>query len=63
MTFDVGPFGHHSTASAILLVVGAVTVLNVLFQITRVVLSTFILPGTSVRLLTHTYALFADCSS
>lgn len=49
MTFDLGPFGHHSTTSAILLVIGAITVLNILFQITRVVLSIFILPGTPVR--------------
>jgi hypothetical protein len=53
MAFDLGPLGHQSITSASLLLIGGITVLTVLFQITRVLLSIFILPGTPVRPPTH----------
>jgi hypothetical protein len=48
MALDLGPLGQQSAASAALLGVGALTLASVAFNIIRVVLSTFVLPGTSV---------------
>lgn len=48
MTLDLGPLGRQSLSSAALLAVGALSLAYVAFTTLRVVLSTFILPGTSV---------------
>ena len=48
MAYELGALGQQSIGSAALLLIGAITVANLLFQVIRVVLSVLVLPGTSV---------------
>ncbi|KAL2433482.1 Very-long-chain 3-oxoacyl-CoA reductase [Exophiala dermatitidis] len=48
MAVDLGPLGQQSTASALLIGVGALTVGSIVFTTLRVLLSTFVLPGHSL---------------
>lgn len=48
MSYDLGPLGQQSAASAFVLIVGVLTLASVAFTLTRVLLSTFVLPGKSV---------------
>ena len=49
MTYDFGPLGQQTLTSAALLGVGAITLAAIGFTVLRVLLSTLVLPGTSVR--------------
>ena len=49
MALDLGPLGQHNAASAALIGFGALTLAYITFTTLRVLLSTFVLPGTSVR--------------
>jgi hypothetical protein len=53
MLFNLGLLGQQSISSTALLGVGALTLASIAFTIVRVLLSTFILPGTSVRILLY----------
>jgi len=48
MALDLGPLGHQSIPSTVLLGIGALTAASISFTILRVLLSTFILPGQSL---------------
>ena len=48
MTYDFGSLGQQTLTSAALLGVGAFTLASIGFTVLRVLLSTLILPGTSV---------------
>ena len=48
MALNLGPLGQHGVASAALLGIGALTLAYLAFTVFRVLLSTFLLPGTSV---------------
>jgi hypothetical protein len=48
MAYDLGPLGQQSTASAALLLIGAIAVATTLYSAIRVLLSVLVLPGTSV---------------
>jgi hypothetical protein len=47
---DLGPLGEQTMASTALLGVGVLTLASITFTVSRFLLSTFVLPGTSVRL-------------
>lgn len=50
MTYDLGPLGQQTALSATLLLAGFVSVVSVLFTVTKVLLSIYVLPGKQVCL-------------
>lgn len=48
-TVNLGPLGQQNLSSAFLISVGVLTVASIVLTISRVLLSTFILPGKPVR--------------
>lgn len=65
MALDLGPLGQLSAGSAALLGIGTLTLAYIAFTTLRVLLSTFLLPGTSVcsffRPLAETTDLVISC--
>lgn len=49
MTYNLGPLGQQTAFSAAILFIGLLSVGSVLYTVTKVLLSIFILPGKSVR--------------
>lgn len=48
MTIDLGPLGQQSTLSAVLLGLGVLSLASVFYNVGRVLLSIFVLPGKPV---------------
>jgi len=48
MGYDLGPLGHQSALTTVLIAVGALSLASIVYTVGRVLLSTFILPGQSV---------------
>lgn len=49
MGYNLGPLGQQSTVSAVLVLVGLLSVASALYTVGRVLLSVFVLPGQPVR--------------
>ena len=48
-TYNFGPLGQQTLPSTLLLGVGALTLTSIAYTVARILLSTFVLPGKSVR--------------
>jgi len=48
MGYDLGPLGQQSALTTVLIGAGALSLASIIYTVSRVLLSTFILPGKSV---------------